>query len=249
MRDGGGEGDHDAHGLDDAAAVHGFEAVEGLDGLGFGGEPVALGDAGVEFGGLPGEEDEGEAGEGDGEPGVGGDVGSPAAPAQAGLGVGGLVQFGGERHAAYVDVAAEQGENGGDEGVGEEDAGGGDQAAGEADGADFADRDDEEGEEADGDGGGGDEEGAAGLAGSEEGGCGAIEAGGNGFAETADHEEGVVDAEAEAEHGGEVLDKDAEVKVMREEAGDGEGGGDGELAYGEGDERGDEAAESYQEEG
>ncbi len=72
---------------------------------------------------------------------------------------------------------------------------------------------------------------------------------GDGFAEAADHEEGVVDAEAEAKHGGEILDEDGEVESLGEQGGDGQGGRDGELADGQGNDRGDEAAEGEQQEG
>ncbi len=155
---------------------------------------------------------------------------------------------GSEGEAAGVDAGAEYSEERGDEGVGEQDAGARYEASGEADGTDLADGDGEESEEADGNGGGGDEQRAAGAVGGDERGGGAVVAGGDGFAETADHEQGVVDAETEAEHGGEILDEDGEVKVLAEEAGDGERGGDGELADGDGNERRDEASKGKEEE-
>jgi hypothetical protein len=73
-------------------------------------------------------------------------------------------------------------------------------------------------------------------------------AGCDGFAKAADHEQGVIDAKAEAKHGGEILNEDGEVEALGEEAGNGERDGDGELADGEGDDGGDKASEGEEEE-
>ena len=73
--------------------------------------------------------------------------------------------------------------------------------------------------------------------------------GGNGLAETADHEQRVVDAEAQAEHGGEVLHQDGKMQALGEDAGDCESGGDGKLPDGQRNQGGDDASEGEQQEG
>jgi len=68
------------------------------------------------------------------------------------------------------------------------------------------------------------------------------------LSETADHEERVVDAEAEAKHGGQILHEDGKMPTLGEKAGNGQSGSDGNLTYSQRNQSGDQASEGEQKE-
>ena len=208
------------------------------------GKPIASGKTGIEPRGLPGEQQQGDACQKNGKPWMGDDHLSPFPPAVSGTRGPMRIQLRRKGHAAGIDPPTEQRQQSRNEGICQQHADSRDQKSGDADGTDFADGNGQESQKSDGHRRSRNQERAACLMRGDDRGRCAFVAGANRFAEAADHEQCVVDSQAQAKHGGQILNQNGQVKARGQQAGDRQRGRDGELANGHWNQRGDQAAKS-----